>query len=94
MSLLEILDSMKYLKGGKANNTTNTDSNSLIEAMTQSKAYGIILGEYVYKYSFLGTFGTLALIIILSITLMIWTIVRVVDCPGFSKLIKILLEFH
>ena len=83
MSLLEILDSMKNFNGGHTNHSTDKIQGGTL--------VGDILAGSIIKYGFIGTSGLFSFLIISSLILLIWTIVRVVNCSGFSDLIKILL---
>ena len=80
MSLLEILDSINNFNGGE---------NSI--KMSGGTILGDILSGAILNIGVIGTLGTFSFVIIISLIMLIWTIVRVLNCPGFSTLIKLFL---
>ena len=80
MGLLEILDTINNFNGGE---------NSI--KMSGGTILGDILSGGVIKFGAIGSIGIFALVIIMSLTLLIWTIVRVLNCPGLNTIVKILL---
>ena len=83
MSLLEILDSVNNFNGGHRSHST--------DKIIGGSLLGDILAGTLIKFGAVGSIGVFAFIIIASLTLLIWTIVRVLNCPGFNTLVKILL---
>tara|TARA_B100001094_G_C17576014_1_gene505172 strand:+ start:202 stop:549 length:348 start_codon:yes stop_codon:yes gene_type:complete len=80
MSLLEILDSINNFNGGE---------NSI--KMSGGTVLGDILAGSILNLGAIGTLGTFSFVIIISLIIIIWTIIRVLNCPGFSTLIKLFL---
>lgn len=82
MSLLELFDTVGKLVGGHTH---------LEEKKYGGTVAGDLISGSIIKFGALGSMLIVLVLIILSIIFVIITIKRVLNCPGFHDVVKILL---